>query len=179
MKKQLMIALFGGLILFSACTKDEDDNNDGTTTTPSELVVDGTTYTLGSAFLEHYPDYGVNSNNLDLIMLSDGITVYYDEDNYPDSISGSGYMAYFESFSSDSTYLSNGTYTADTTLTVNTFATAWVAPVSNGEVNQTDQIMSGSFTVNRADNVYTITGSGKDHNSKDFNFSFNGAITVF
>jgi len=180
-KSKLFVGLLGTLLLVSACKKDDD--NDGANNSgdfPQELVLDGTRHGLGTAFMEFYPDYGVNSHNLDLILLSDGLTAHYDADNYPDSISGNGYMMYFEMFSADSTFLSAGTYSMDTTLTVNTFQGAFVAPVSNGEINGSpEQLKTGSVEVSRSNNVYTITGSGKDADNKDFEFSYQAAITIY
>ncbi len=180
MKKNLLIALFGSLIMFSSCKKDDDDDsNNGTGNFPQELVFDGTRYEWGTAFMEYYPDYGVNSSNLDLILVTDGLTLHYDADNYPDSVSGTGFMLYFEMFSSDSTYISNGTYSYDSTLTVNTFYSAFLSPVSNGFAQKPDQLKAGEVEVSRTDNVYTITGTGKDSENKDFTFSYQGAITRY
>ena len=76
--------------------------------------------------MEYYPDYGVNSNNLDLILLTDGINLNYDADNNPGTLSGRGYMLYLEMFSSDSTYISDGIYSYDNTLKVNTYYNAFL-----------------------------------------------------
>lgn len=179
MKKYLFLSLSLVLAL-SACKKEEeDDQTNGTTEFSQELVVAGTKYTLGSGFMEYYPDYGVNSENLDLFLLSDGVTIHFDSDNYPDSISGNGYLLYFEMFSADSTYLSNGTYVMDSTLTVNTFSSSSLAQVVNGEVNSFDDLNSGTVEVSRDDNVYTITGSGKDANNRDFSFKFKKALVIY
>lgn len=178
MKKTYLFLSMALLLAVSACKKDEDDD-DSTQPFPQELVVDGTRYELGTAFMEHYPDFGVNSENLDLFMLTDGVTVYYNNDNYPDSISGNGYILYFEMFSADSTYLSAGTYVADTTYGQGTFATAFLAPITNGEVDNDEQLNSATVEVARDNNTYTITGSGKDDMNRDFNFSYQGAIAIF
>lgn len=178
MKKSLLFAL-AGLFLFTSCTKDEEDD-DNTTPFPQELVLDGTRYEWGTAFMEHFSDYGVNSENLDLFLITDGINVIYDANNYPDSITGSGYILYFEMFSSDSTYMSNGTYTNDSTLTLNTYYGSSLGQVTNGEFINDNDIENGEVVVSRDGSTYTITGSGKDAtNNVDFTFSYQGAITVY
>jgi hypothetical protein len=175
MKKAYLLLGLSLMLAVSACKKDEDDNDD-TKPFPQELVVDGTRYEWGESFMEYYPDYGVNSENLDLFMFTDGITVHYDSDNLPDSISGNGYVLYFELFSADSTYLSAGTYTADSTLAQGTYYSSFLAPVTNGELSGDEELNSATVEVVREDNVYTITGSGKDGMNRDFSFSYQGAI---
>lgn len=178
MKKYLLLSL--GLVLaLSSCKKEEDDDTGGTTEFSQELVLDGTKYTLGTGFMEFYPDYGVNSENLDLYFLSDGVTVHYDNDNYPDSISGNGYMLYFEMFSSDSTFLSAGTYVMDTTRTLNTFQSSALSPIVNGEATSFDGLTAATVEVSRENNVYTITGSGKDASNRNFSFKFKKALVIY
>lgn len=177
MKKSILFAL-AGLFIFASCTKDEDD--DSNTPFPQELVLDGTRYEWGTAFMEHYSDYGNNSENLDLFLITDGVTVIYDADNYPDSITGSGYMLYFEMFSSDSTFISDGTYTYDSTLTVNTYDGAFLGQVVNGELTNDNEIVNGEVKVVRDGSTYTITGSGKNAtDNTDFTFSYQGALTLY
>jgi len=179
MYKKAFYALLAGSLLFTSCRKDDDDDNNDTNAFPQELVIDGTRHELGFAFMESYADFGNNSHNLDLLLLTDDLTIHYDASNYPDSVSGNGHILYFELFSTDSTFLSAGTYGFDTNYAAGTYSSAFLAPVVNGEVSDPDQLQSGTVEVVLNDNVYTITGSGKDSILGDFNFSYQGAITIY
>lgn len=177
MKKSILFAL-AGLFVFASCTRDDDD--DSNNAFPQEVVLDGTRYELGTTFMQHFSDIGINSENLDLNLITDGLTVHYDADNIPDSISGSGYLLYFEMFSSDSTFLSAGTYTNDTTLMVNTYSYADITHVVNGEEMGISDIINGEIKVVRNGNQYTITGSAKNaDDNTDITFSYQGAIPIY
>ena len=166
--------------MFSSCKKDDDDDsNNGAIIFPHKLAIHGSNYNWGTAYMEYYPDYGVNSNNLDLILLTDGINLNYDADNNPGTLSGRGYMLYLEMFSSDSTYISDGIYSYDNTLKVNTYYNAFLTFVFNGVPQSTDQLKAGEFEVIYTDNVYTLSGSGTNSENKDFSFSFQGEITRY
>jgi len=167
-------------MMLSSCKKDDDDDSsNGALILPQQLVINGSTYEWGTAYMEYYPDYGVNSSNLDLILLTDGITLKYDADNNPESLSGRGYMLYLEMFSSDSTYISDGVYRHDNTLKANTYYNAFLTFVFNGVAQNTDQLEAGEFEVIYTDNLYTLSGTGTNAENKDFSFTFQGEITRY
>ena len=167
------------LFLLSSCTEDSDKDDDNTPF-PQALIIDGARQEIGEAFMINYGQLSNGNVNLDLHLVTDGITVIYSGGD-PDSISGSGMILYFEAYSSDSTYLSAGTYNLDTTSTGNLFTVsiADVYTITNGNLSQETPMQSVSFEVLRDNTVYTIAGSGKLEDGKDFNFSYQGEIPIY
>jgi hypothetical protein len=176
MKNAFKFMALGAALMISvvACKDDKDDDgNNGGTTFSQELTLDGTKYTLGSGFIYNYGTNGGGVANFDLNLITDGITVIYDNDGEPDSVSGSGQVLYFETWSSDTTKMADGTYTIDTNSTnAGSISIGEIITIANGEVTDFKEIVSGSLQVTVSGNEHTITGSGKTKDGKDFSFSF-------
>jgi hypothetical protein len=179
MKTKITLSLIFGLaIAFTSCTKDDDEDS---TTQPAAaskaMVIDGTTYPIGDAFLFSYADGNVPTN-LDLIMLSDGITVHYDEDNFPDSISGNGFISFYELFSTDSTNVTSGTYLYDTSGAALTYAFNYLGVIVNGEQTKSFDQSKTTVDITYANGEYTIAGDARN-DSASFTFNYQGALPRF
>ncbi|GEM_PF-1698930 len=167
------IALTG---VFTSCEEDKKDNNGGNnpTTFKQELVYDGTTYTLKEAFII---DYGVTDNaaNFDINLVSDGITVQFDNDGAPIGATGDGFAVYIEAWSADTVKFADGTYTIDTVDLgkAGTISYASIDRIQSGQfMDESEWAEGSSCTIEVNDKEHTITGSGTTRNGKSFSFSF-------
>jgi hypothetical protein len=176
MKTKITLSLIFGLaIAFTSCTKDDDEDS---TTQPAAasnaMVIDGTTYPIGDAFLFSYADGNVTTP-MDLIMFSDGFTIHYDENNLPDSISGSGFVSRYLLFSTDSTNLTSGTYLNDTTQAAFTYSFNYLAVVVNGKDTKEIDQSKTTMDITYANDEYTIAGDARN-DSASYTFSYQGPL---
>ncbi len=109
--KNLIYLFVGALILsvyFSGCKKKDDTPN-------NSFKYEDTEYDLSQGFLENYGLWDqVGTYNIDLSLASSGFT-FYEVDGEIDSISGTGHLIYFETFSPSAGKLDDGDYTFDAT----------------------------------------------------------------
>lgn len=151
-------------MLTTACEKDDKKDDNNNPSGKKELKIGGEAHTLGAGLLENYGTDTANydGTNIDINMVTDGVTVYYDSDGEPDSLSGSGYLLWIESFSANPDDLKPGTYTFNfTDRGVGTFDDGAVIKITNGEEDTSEayQVMGGSLEVSKTGNKYTIKGS--------------------
>jgi hypothetical protein len=179
MKNAFKFMALGAALMISvvACKDDKDDdgNNGGNggSSFSQELVIDGTKYTLNDGFIFVYGTDGGNAANFDINLITDGLTIIYDNDGIPDSAAGTGQVIYLETWSSDTVKIADGTYTLDTNSTnAGAISYAEIFTIANGEGTAFKEVASGSVQVSVSGNEHTITGSGKTKDGKDFSFSF-------
>lgn len=172
-----LAAIFSFGLVSCEDDKDEDDNP---MPFPQELIIDGNRQGLGEALIFNYGAEPGGNVNLDLNILTDGLTIIYDN-GIPDSVTGSGNLMYFEAWTSDSTFLSEGTYNLDTAFTENVFTISYgdIGNVVNGEYTGEFEMTKATFEVVRDNSVYTITGSGTLEDGKTFTFSFQNEIPIY
>lgn len=161
--KKLMKLFFGLLLAGSvliSCDKDDDD-----VSKKNYLKIGETEYVLSSGIYENYGqmeavDFQYDGYNLDLTLLSSGLTSSTNSDGFPD-ISGSGQIIYFEMFSSKENEFDSRDYTFSTSepYPVGTFDDGSFCinySVENEDNNWID-ISSGKVTISKAGDTYSIT----------------------
>lgn len=182
MKKVInLFAVFSLIAVLVACSKDKDSTSSSTNnSTSNELKIGADTYVLTSGMLE---DYGTDSayagTNFDIFLLSDGVSLDVNGD-----LQGTGYLVYFESFTTTSTGIESGTYTYDSSsLTVNTFDEGQIVKVENGNAVDGYTVTSGSYVVdNKGSDKYKISGTlsavGTTSGATTITFSYEGTFSV-
>lgn len=160
-------------IAFSGCKKDKKDDE----TTKNFLKVDGTDYDLSKGFLINYGIYG-SSNNIDLVLISSGITVH-EVMGLPDSVSGTGNAIYFELYSTSGDKLQLGDYIYNDSGDAGTFD--WADYLLNWNATQLPDadftnITSGTVKVINNGTEYELSFSGKDSNNKTISGYYKGSL---
>lgn len=181
MKSSVKFFLLGllSLSLLSSCGDDDDDNNNGGSNNPPApanfLKIGTEDFKFGSAFMI---DYGTNDDwhegrNYDLNLITDGITVIFDNDGFPDSATGSGYLVYLEFFSPDTTQMAAGIYTVDTSYQAETIGSAEVYEIINGDEGNEEYDFTGSVEVIRDGSKFRFRSSnGRGNNQVDIRFDY-------
>jgi hypothetical protein len=179
--KRLLILASMALVGFSACTKDSDDDDSTTPQQfPQELLIDGTRYELGEGFVLSYGEAPFHQGtNLDLNVVTSGISVSFDASGFPDTATGSGYIFYLEMYSPDSTFISPGTYTIDTAGSGNLFTISSGATFTYGVANELEYgFINGSVEVTRLNGVSTFVGTFTEQGGKEVKFSYQKTLAV-
>lgn len=185
--KSLMALMVVGA-LTTACKKETKTG--GTTPPPStsQLVLEGQSFTLDKGILENY---GTDTSfyegtNFDINLLTSDIKLHYDSNGEIDSVSGNGYVVYFETFSSGTNDLAPGTYTYNAnSLKEGTFDVGAIYQIINGEPDPNDdnvfEITSGNLEVSKTGSNYSLSGTfNADQNgvAKTVKVNYNGALTM-
>jgi len=175
-KKAFFLGLLGVFTL-SSCTKEEEPQ---TQEFPQELLIDGTRYELGEGFILSYGTSASHQGtNLDLNVVTSGLSLVYDANGYPDSATGTGFIFYLEMYSSDSTAITAGTYTIDTTETGNLKTISAGAVFSYGTPIDTEyNFVSGNLEVVRTNGIYSFVGSFVEEGGKAVKFSYQKSLAV-
>lgn len=166
------------LSLLSSCGDDDDNNNGGgnnPAASANSLNIGTKDFKFGTAFLI---DYGTDDDwhegrNYDLNLITDGITMIYDNDGFPDSATGSGYLVYLQFFSPDTTQMAAGINTVDTSYQAETIGYAEVFEIINGDEGTNEYDFTGSVEVMRGGSKLRFRSSnGKGDNSIDISFDY-------
>lgn len=175
---------FASLVLLVSITGCKDD--EAAPVKESKATYDGSEYSLTSGLIENYgEDSSPNSGwdysgyNLDLVLLSDGITLT--NNNGEPSVEGEGFAIYFEMFSSTADALADGTYTLDVSnnIPTGTYDYGDVNFVSNGTVTDNIEIASGTIIVAKSGNEYEITVDCYDVNQNQLSAYYKGELMYF
>jgi len=186
----LLLAFIVSLALLS-CFEDNVDfasaiQTDNQFPTPdAEFTINGTDYSISNGYITS-PDDGTNGSNYKIILLNGalraksyrGFTCCY--------IIGTNQSVIFNITSTSATELAEGTYpfelTTDPSLNGVRISTNMVVPfgytVQSADVISENQINSGSLTIQKSDDVYTIANIDYDEYTLTYSFETLNSGTV-
>jgi hypothetical protein len=189
-KMNLLLAFIVSLALLS-CFEDNVDfasaiQTDNQFPTPdAEFTINGTDYSISNGYITS-PDDGTNGSNYKIILLNGalraksyrGFTCCY--------IIGTNQSVIFNITSTSATELAEGTYpfelTTDPSLNGVRISTNMVVPfgytVQSADVISENQINSGSLTIQKSDDVYTIANIDYDEYTLTYSFETLNSDTV-
>jgi hypothetical protein len=189
-KMNLLLAFIVSLALLS-CFEDNVDfasaiQTDNQFPTPdAEFTINGTDYSISNGYITS-PDDGTNGSNYKIILLNGalraksyrGFTCCY--------IIGTNQSVIFNITSTSATELAEGTYpfelTTDPSLNGVRISTNMVVPfgytVQSADVISENQINSGSLTIQKSDDVYTIANIDYDEYTLTYSFETLNSGTV-
>ena len=189
-KMNLLLAFIVSLALLS-CFEDNVDfasaiQTDNQFPTPdAEFTINGTDYSISNGYITS-PDDGTNVSNYKIILLNGalraksyrGFTCCY--------IIGTNQSVIFNITSTSATELAEGTYpfelTTDPSLNGVRISTNMVVPfgytVQSEDVITENQINSGSLTIQKSDDVYTIANIDYDEYTLTYSFETLNSGTV-
>lgn len=189
-KMNLLLAFIVSLALLS-CFEDNVDfasaiQTDNQFPTPdAEFTINGTDYSISNGYITS-PDDGTNGSNYKIILLNGalraksyrGFTCCY--------IIGTNQSVIFNITSTSATELAEGTYpfelTTDPSLNGVRISTNMVVPfgytVQSADVISENQINSGSLTIQKSDDIYTIANIDYDEYTLTYSFETLNSGTV-
>ena len=189
-KMNLLLAFIVSLALLS-CFEDNVDfasaiQTDNQFPTPdAEFTINGTDYSISNGYITS-PDDGTNGSNYKIILLNGalraksyrGFTCCY--------IIGTNQSVIFNITSTYATELAEGTYpfelTTDPSLNGVRISTNMVVPfgytVQSADVISENQINSGSLTIQKSDDIYTIANIDYDEYTLTYSFETLNSGTV-
>jgi hypothetical protein len=148
----LGICLLFSIALFSSCSDDEP--------TPSRIVIDGNGFALDKGYIAESgideDDNGTEGRYYTVLLFSPGLD--FDEDEDEDFV-GEGEFVYLMFFSPSTSEFKEGTYTVDNDdYLVSTFGGIIYEGLDvNNDPEQVYQITSGSITVKKSGDKYTLS----------------------
>lgn len=149
---QLCVALLTVGILLTGCKKDEKKDK------KNHLKIGGTEYNLSSGLMENYGFSSEGVFNVDLTLVSDGITLPATSSS---NASGAGQVIYFEMFTTTNGDLDNGEYQYKNTSPYPAGSFDYGDYSINLDIdNETGlwiEITSGTVNVSKNGDVYEIT----------------------
>jgi len=189
-KMNLLLAFIVSLALLS-CFEDNVDfasaiQTDNQFPTPdAEFTINGTDYSISNGYITS-PDDGTNGSNYKIILLNGalraksyrGFTCCY--------IIGTNQSVIFNITSTSATELAEGTYpfelTTGPSLNGVRISTNMIVPfgytVQSADVISENQINSGSLTIQKSDDVYTIANIDYDEYTLTYSFETLNSGTV-
>jgi hypothetical protein len=182
--------LFLGAIIITtiiasvSCNPDKEGEEEPGVT-PNHMTYNGKDYELTKGTIENYGELASGTFNNDIMIMS-GYTVH-DASGEIDSLSGTGYLLYFEMFSSQGEKLDIGDYVyeADSMGMVKTFDYAQVAVnydlslPDGGTGSVLKDITAGTAKVGISGNEYEINFSGKDEDGVAVSFYYKGSLKYY
>ena len=189
-KMNLLLAFIVSLALLS-CFEDNVDfasaiQTDNQFPTPdAEFTINGTDYSISNGYMTS-PDEGTNGSNYKIILLN-GALKFRSYRGFPCCyISGTNQSVIFNITSTSATELAEGTYpfelTTDPSLNGVRISTNMVVPfgytVQSADVISENQINSGSLTIQKSDDVYTIANIDYDEYTLTYSFETLNSGTV-
>ena len=189
-KMNLLLAFIVSLALLS-CFEDNVDfasaiQTDNQFPTPdAEFTINGTDYSISNGYMTS-PDEGTNGSNYKIILLN-GALKSRSYLGFPCCyISGTNQSVIFNITSTSATELAEGTYpfelTTDPSLNGVRISTNMVVPfgytVQSADVISENQINSGSLTIQKSDDVYTIANIDYDEYTLTYSFETLNSGTV-
>src|SRR5574344_839241 len=157
---------------FTSCNGKDDKSEDA----PLQFSVGSDVYSVKAALQTVIP--GTDTSFCMVALASDGLT----DDAAAQTVTGSGYTFISEfAFPSTTKVLPAGTYSIFTGKTNPPMGAmgVMVIEIKNGEMTETSttyECVSGSMTVSKTDETYTIDFSGKDKTGKDIKCHYKGVI---
>jgi hypothetical protein len=192
MKKQInkIVLLLLLVIVISSCEDNEDfasiiQTENQFPIPDAEFTINETDYSISNGYMTS-PDDGSNGNNYKIILLNGalkaksyrGFTCCY--------IIGTNQSVIFNITSTSATELAEGTYpyelTTDPSLNGVRISTNMVVPfgytVQSADVITENQINSGSLTIQKSDDVYTIANIDYDEYTLTYSFETLNSGTI-
>jgi hypothetical protein len=170
MKKINVLLVFIVSLALLSCFEDNVDfasaiQTDNQFPTPdAEFTINGTDYSISNGYMTS-PDEGTNGSNYKIILLNGALKAKSYRGVYCCYIIGTNQSVIFNITSTSATELAEGTYpfeltTTDPSLNGVRISTNMVVPfgyfVQSENVIPENEINSGSLTIQRLDDVYTI-----------------------
>ena len=170
MKKINLLIVFIVSLALLSCFEDNVDfasaiQTDNQFPTPdAEFTINGTDYSISNGYMTS-PDEGTNGSNYKIILLNGALKAKSYRGVYCCYIIGTNQSVIFNITSTSTTELAEGTYpfeltTTDPSLNGVRISTNMVVPfgyfVQSENVIPENEINSGSLTIQRLDDVYTI-----------------------
>jgi hypothetical protein len=170
MKKINVLLVFIVSLALLSCFEDNVDfasaiQTDNQFPTPdAEFTINGTDYSISNGYMTS-PDEGTNGSNYKIILLNGALKAKSYRGVYCCYIIGTNQSVIFNITSTSTTELAEGTYpfeltTTDPSLNGVRISTNMVVPfgyfVQSENVIPENEINSGSLTIQRLDDVYTI-----------------------
>jgi hypothetical protein len=172
------------IIASVSCNPDKEEGEEPGDIT-NHMTYNGKDYELTKGTIENYGELASGTFNNDIMIMS-GYTVH-DASGEIDSLSGTGYLLYFEMFSSQGEKLDIGDYVyeADSMGMVKTFDYAQVAVnydlslPDGGTGSVLKDITAGTAKVGISGNEYEINFSGKDEDGVAVSFYYKGSLKYY
>ena len=166
------------LILVSCENEDNEDKK-------NYLRIGETEYNLSSGLLDDngpyrdvMEDFQYDGYNLDLKLVSSGITISTDE-----GLSGTGLMIAFEMFSSEEGKLSEGTYVYEDTKPYSTGTYDWAVYLTNWPLEESSNDewvnITGKVAIERNGSEYEIDIDCTDKNGKSIKGYYKGNLHYY
>lgn len=181
--KLILVSFLVGTIILSC------DKKEGTEKT-NYVKIGNNEFKLVDGSLENYgPDtdtadgWEYNGYNLDLILISDGLTISNSDGEL--SISGKGNAVYFELIVSAADQLVPGEYVfndnySDLPTGCFDYSEYYLNVDSSDEGSENDtEITSGKIVVNKSGDIYTITIDCKDEKGNTVSGNYKGTLNYF
>jgi hypothetical protein len=189
-KMNLLLAFIVSLALLS-CFEDNVDfasaiQTDNQFPTPdAEFTINGTDYSISNGYITS-PDDGTNGSNYKIILLNGALRAKSYRGFICCYIIGTNQSVIFNITSTSATELAEGTYpfelTTDPSLNGVRISTNMVVPfgytVQSADVISENQINSGSLTIQKSDDVYTIANIDYDEYTLTYSFETLNSGTV-
>jgi hypothetical protein len=192
MKKQInkIVLLLLLVIVISSCEDNEDFasiiQTDNQFPTPdAEFIINGTDYSISNGYMTS-PDDGTNESNYKIILLNGALRFRSYRGFSCCYIRGTNQSVIFNITSTSATELAEGTYpfeltTSDPSLNEVRISTNMVVPfysVNSADVISENQINSGSLTIQKSDDVYTIANIDYDEYTLTYSFETLNSGTI-
>jgi len=191
MKKQInkIVLLLLLVIVISSCEDNEDFasiiQTDNQFPTPdAEFIINGTDYSISNGYMTS-PDDGTNESNYKIILLNGALRFKSYRGFSCCYIRGTNQSVIFNITSTSATELAEGTYpyelTTDPSLNGVRISTNMVVPfysVNSADGISENQINSGSLTIQKSDDVYTIANIDYDEYTLTYSFETLNSGTI-
>lgn len=191
MKKINLLIVFIVSLALLSCFEDNVDfpsaiQSDNQFPTPdAEFIINGTDYSISNGYMTS-PDDGTNESNYKIILLNGALRFRSYRGFSCCYIRGTNQSVIFNITSTSATELAEGTYpfelTTDPSLNGVRISTNMVVPfgytVQSEDVITENQINSGSLTIQKSGDVYTIANIDYDEYTLTYSFETLNSGTV-
>jgi hypothetical protein len=172
----VMLLLVGFGLMTNSCKKDKEDTKN------NYFTYNNTDFQLTGGYIENYGKFSGTDYNLDLTLISSGITTHTNNGNYI-SLTGTGHAIHFEMYTSDSTKLSVRDYNFDDNATelAGTFDYGAVVMNYNFDTENGDFFVftAGKVTIKNNGSEYEITYECTSEDGKTITGSYKGPIAYY
>lgn len=135
---------------------------------------------LKEGLLVYTPNYDTTGlNEMEVLLYTEGVNIFDDEEGFPDSINGDGFMLYFALYTLDSTHLSPGEYSLQELRQNFGISDASIAIVSNADIESEMEMYSCEFELEIEEGVYTLVGKAKDKEGEKVKFQYQGRLRYY
>ena len=189
-KLNLLIAFIVSLALLSCFEENVDFasaiQSDNQFPTPdAEFTINGTDYSISNGYMTS-PDDGANGSNYKIILLNGALRFGSYRGFSCCYIRGTNQSVIFNITSTSATELAEGTYpfeltTTDSSLNEVRISTNMVVPfytVNSADIISENQINSGSLTIQRSDDFYTIGDIQYSRYTLTYSFETLNSVTI-